>query len=256
MGGTNAIVMIHGMWSRGGCWRGLAGHFVDRGYRVLTPDLPYHDVAPDVPPPEALGSASLLDYADALEQEIRAFDSKAVLVGHSMGGLLAQILAARGLGSKLVCLAPALSAGMFPMHLDPTRVFLTTMLRPGFWRKPHKPSWKTARRHVFNGMPDAEARAEFERYVWESGRALFELAFWYLDRRRAAAVDRRAIASPALVMIGREDRITPIAWARAAARGFDGRARYEEIPGIGHWLLGEPVRHHVAARIERFLARH
>lgn len=248
------IVMIHGMWSRGDCWDRMRGYFEERGHRVLAPTLPFHDIAAGEPPPEGLGAASLLDYTDALEREILAFDRDAILIGHSMGGLLAQKVAARGLGSKLVCLAPAPSSGMFPFLPGPLRAFFRICLQYGFWRKPHLPRWQDARWAVFNGgVSESEARQVFDQYVQESGRALYELAFWYLDGVRAAEVNRDRIRMPVLVAVGARDRITPPAWARAAARGFEGRARYQEFPDYGHWLIGDPAWPKVARRIRRFL---
>jgi len=256
MSETPSIFMIHGMWSTGDCWNRLRAHFEERGHRVATPTLPFHDVPPDADPPAGLGTASLRDYTDALEEEIRDFDRNAVIIGHSMGGLLAQKLAARGYGSKLACLAPAPSAGMFPFLPGPTRAFLRTMFKPGFWKKPHKASWAEARWSVFNGgVPEEEARDEYAKYVHESGRALFELAMWYVDSKRAAAVDRTAIDMPVLILVGEADRITPPAWARAAARGFAGRAAYDELPDYGHWLIGEPAWRDVARRLERFIEK-
>lgn len=249
------IVMIHGMWTTGHCFDRLRAHFEARGHRVLTPTLPFHDIAPDDPPPPGIGTASLIDYADALEEEILAFDRDAILIGHSMGGFLAQKLAARGLGSALVCLAPAPSAGMFPLLPGPTKIFLRTIRRIDFWRQPIKGRWEVARWGIFNaGVPEEEARREFARQVWESGRVLFEFSCWYLDGDRAAAVNRDRIRMPVLIVIGSQDRITPVPWARSAARRFEGRARYQEYPAFGHWLIGEPALPTVIRRIERFLA--
>lgn len=248
------IVMMHGMWSRGDCFDRLRAIFEARGHPVLTPTLPFHDVAPDAPPPAGLGTASLLDYTDALEQAVIDFDREAILLGHSMGGLLAQKVAARGLGSKLICLAPAPSAGMFPLLFGPLRTFFWTTARYGFWRKPHRADWKTARWAVFNGgVPEREAREVHAGYVHESGRALYEIGFWFLDGLRASEVNRDRIRIPALILVGGRDRITPPAWARAAARGFEGRARYQEFPAFGHWLIGEPALGAVSRRIIRFL---
>ncbi|GER07222.1 alpha/beta hydrolase [Iodidimonas muriae] len=254
MSDKTPIVMVHGMWSRGNCWDRLRAYFEERGHRVLAPTLPWHDMSAASPPPAKLGCASLIDYTDALEKEITAFDRDAILIGHSMGGLLVQKLAARGLGSKLICLSPAPSSGMFPFYWGPTRSFLKTTLRPGFWKKPHKASWEQARWSVFNaGVPLEEARAVYADYVWESGRALFELALWYLDGDQAACVNRDRIRIPVLVAVGAQDRITPKEWARSAVRRFEGRARYAEFPDYGHWLIGDPAWPHVAKRIERFL---
>lgn len=251
------VVLTHGMWAKGRCMDRVRAHFEAAGHRVLSPTLPWHDVAPGDAPPAALATASLLDYCDALETEISGAlgteRQDAILIGHSMGGLLAQKLAARGLGGCLVCLAPAPAAGSFPFLPGPTRIFLPAVLRWNFHRKLQQPDWPAARRFVFNGVPEEEARREFAESVPESGRVLFELGFWFLDGENAAAVNRDRIRMPVLIVVGSEDRITPPAWARAAARGFEGRARYQELPGFGHWLIGEPALSHVLARIDRFL---
>lgn len=251
------VVLIHGMWAKGRCLDRVRAHFEARGHPVLSPTLPFHDVAPGSGPDPALATASLLDYCDALETEIadRLGERRheAILIGHSMGGLLAQKLAARGLGGTLICLAPAPAAGSFPFLPGPTRIFLPAVLRWNFWRKIQQPDWPAARRSIFNGVPEAEARREFADAVPESGRVLFELGFWFLDGENAAAVNRDRIRMPVLIVVGSEDRITPPAWARAAARGFEGRARYQELPGFGHWLIGEPALGMMLARIDRFL---
>ncbi len=256
MGESRSVFLIHGMWGKGRYWRRFAERLEAAGYRTLAPDLLHHEIAPDDPPPDALGTLSLVDYLDDLERKMRAFDPRAVIVGHSMGGLLAQQLAARGLGSALVALAPAPSAGMFPLRLKPLKVFGAILARPGWWKRPHKPSWQGVRATVFNaGVPEDEARAEFANYVWDSGRVLFELSNWFLDRRRASAVDRRAIRMPVLIVGGRRDAIVPIGWVRAAARAFEGRAEYAEYPDLGHWLVGEPALETVSARVLDFLER-
>lgn len=250
-----AIVMMHGMFGHGAVWDRVRNHFEARGHRVLTPTLPHHGYSPDAPPHPDLGTQSLMDYTDHLEREIRAFDADAVLFGYSMGGLLAQKIAARGLGSKLVLLGPAPAAGLNPFEPDPTRAFLKTALRPFFWRRPHRPDWKTARWGVFNGgVSEAEAQAAYDAHVWESGRVVFELAFWFLDRRRAARIDYDSIDIPVLILTGSEDRVAPSAWSRAMAQRFKSPSCFEELTGLGHWLLGPPAFGQVAPRIEAFLA--
>ena len=249
-----SVFLIHGMWGKGAYWARFAARLEAAGHRCHAPDLLHHNIAPDDPAPEGLGTLSLTDYLDDLEAKIRAFDERAVIIGHSMGGLLAQQLAARGLGSALVALAPAPSAGMWPIRLKPLKVFGSILMRPGWWRKPHKPSWAGVRATVFNaGVPEDEARREFANYVWDSGRVLFELSNWFLDRRRAAAVNRERIRVPTLIIGGQQDAIVPIAWIRAAARAFRGRAEYEEYPEYGHWLVGEPALETVTRRVLRFL---
>ena len=114
---SQTIVMIHGMFGGSWCWDNYRGFFERKGYRCLTPALRYHDVDPKDEPHPGLGTVSLLDYADDLGRAIRSLGEKPVIIGHSMGGLITQILGSRGLGRSLVLLtsaAPSRDIGRHP----------------------------------------------------------------------------------------------------------------------------------------------
>ena len=85
-----------------------------------------------------LGTTSLLDYAVDLEKEIKTLESPPIIMGHSMGGLLAQILGSRGLAKALVLLSPAAPAGINTLKPSVLRCFITGFTKYGFWRKPLK----------------------------------------------------------------------------------------------------------------------
>ncbi len=127
---ANTVVMIHGMWGSGAYWGNFRGWFESRGYRVVTPTLRHHGGRFEDPPPPGLGTTSLLDYTADLEQEIRALGDEPILIGHSMGGLLAQILASRGLGKALVLLAPASPRGIVALTPSVIRSFWSSRPPP------------------------------------------------------------------------------------------------------------------------------
>lgn len=101
------IVMIHGMWGGGWYWEKFKHYFEEKGYRCHTPTLRYHDMDPKEKPDPGLDTTSLIDYAQDLQKYIQNLDERPLLIGHSMGGLLAQILGTRGLANSLVLLTPA-----------------------------------------------------------------------------------------------------------------------------------------------------
>jgi pimeloyl-ACP methyl ester carboxylesterase len=237
---TGTVFMIHGMWGTAQDWENYRPFFESRGYRCVVPTLPYHDARPGAPPDPRLGAASLLDYADALEREIRQLDEKPVIMGHSMGGLLAQILGARDLASSLVLLAPAAPAGIFALTPSVIRSFWRYPLRLGFWRRPYLPRFREAAWSTLNLLAAQAQRDAYARYVPESGRAIFEIGFWPLCRGQAAMVDASRVTCPVLVIAGGLDRITPASTVRKVAERYRTVSLYREFSGHGHWLLGEP----------------
>ena len=83
---TETIFMIHGMWGRAWYWENYKSFFEAKGYHCITTTLRFHDMDPKETPNPQLGTASLLDYAGDLEEEIRQLGVKPILMGHSMGG--------------------------------------------------------------------------------------------------------------------------------------------------------------------------
>ncbi|MDE2465113.1 MAG: alpha/beta hydrolase [Alphaproteobacteria bacterium] len=245
------VVMIHGAFCGGWVFEGWARRFRDAGYRVFTPDLPYHGALNG-----ALEGAqvSLLDYADDLAALIGRLEDLPVVIGHAMGGLLAQMLAARGKACAAVLLAPAAPWGIWPRRLCEFRQALALLLAGAFWRKRLRPeSWLTAC-GVDRLEPHLRA-ALCGRLVDESGLALFETLYWPFDRSRASWVEARRVVCPILCLSGEEDRIAPPVTVRRIARRYQGRAQYRVLKRASHWLFLEPGSEKLVAHTLVWLAR-
>jgi non-heme chloroperoxidase len=126
------IVMIHGMCCGSWIWGNYKRFFEDKGYTCHTPMLRYHDIHPSDKPDPALGTTSLLDYAQDLEEYIHKLDDKPLLMGHSMGGLLSQLLGARGLASGLILLTPASPSGINALKYSVIKSFWSILTKWGF----------------------------------------------------------------------------------------------------------------------------
>ena len=227
--------MIHGAFCGPWSLDGLKAQFEAAGYSVSAPWLRFHD---ENPPPSALGTTGLRDYTADLEDEVAALGAPPIILGHSMGGLLAQMLAARIETRALVLLAPSAPWGIPPTTLFEIGAAQSLHLQPGYWNQVLEPSRDVALAHSLDKLPKHMRDDVFGRFVSESGRATFEILNWGLDMNRASEVEAHAIDCPVLCLTGSEDRINPpTTVARIAAR-YD--AHHEVFDGMGHWLIGEP----------------
>jgi len=170
-----------------------------------------------------------------------------------MGGLIAQILGSRGLGRSLVLLSPAAPAGISAVTPSVLKSLSTEVLEWGFWRKPVKSTFESTSYSALHLLSDQERRAVYSRYVYECGRAFFEIGFSFLDSKKASSIDAAAVAVPVLLVAGAEDRIVPASVNRKTAHKYRDVATYMEFPRHAHWLVGEPGWERIAGQIHLWL---
>jgi len=244
---ADTIFMIHGMWGGPWYWENYRHLYESEGYRCVIPTLLYHDMDPRGIPDSRLGTTSLLDYADALEQQLKQLNTKPILIGHSMGGLLAQMLGARGLAKALVLLTSASPSGIMALTPSVVRSFWSVQMNWGFWRKPMRQTLNEAAYSMLNLLPVKEQKETYDKFVYESGRAAFEIGYWLLDSKGASKVDESKVTCPVLVIGGAKDRITPASVVRRVAKKYKAvPAAYKEFENHAHWVIGEPGWQEVA----------
>lgn len=229
--------MVHGAFSGGWAWDNFRAFFEARGYRCIAPDLRHHAGAS---PPVALGRTSLLDYLRDLETLIGGLDAAPILMGHSMGGLLCQMLSARGHGARLVLLAPSPPAGIIPSSAFEMLTAFGVFASGAGWGQVLAPDYDAAAAHALSQMPKPLQQAIFARLAPESGTALFEIMCWMLDPLQASRVNARKIACPVLALAGGRDPINTPATVRQIAQCYGARADYHCFPDTGHWQLDGP----------------
>lgn len=232
------VILIHGMWCTGENWKRVAAQMNARGYRCVAPSLPAHDASPDQP--LHVGALSLRDYVDSLEQTARALDDQRppIIIGHSMGGLLAQQLAMRVPPLAMVLLTPAPAAGTLALSSKNIGAVLPWMLGGRFWRNAYKPGFARAQHYAFRGLPPERHRSLYEGMVHESGRVIFEIGMWPLDAARAAAVDVSQIRCPVYVVSAGRDWLTPASVVRKTARRYP-QATLRHYPNRAHWVIDD-----------------
>lgn len=249
------ILLIHGAFVGGWVFERLRGELSRRGWKTHAPDLPFHDSARAGQPPHPdLRRQSLADYRRFLEEEIARLPTKPVLIGHSLGGLLAQQLATKGLARAAILLAPVAPWGVAPRSRLEWAGALGLLLKTGnLWNKTIVADFRLAARYSLDKLPPALQRDSFARMVPESGRVLFETLSWWFDWRAASRVSAHRLQVPLLVIAGCEDKVTPVATCRVVAKLYPGRAIFREVVDMSHFIFGEPKETDVTAMMADWL---
>jgi pimeloyl-ACP methyl ester carboxylesterase len=241
------IVMIHGANEGGWCFDKFSAVFQSLGWTCHAPDLIGHGTrAADAA--KTLVGVGMADYRAELVAFLETVPPKPVILGHSMGGVLAQQLAAQGLARALVLVAPAPRSGILPPTEAEKKLDQDLVGLGAFWKTVINPDFALARIYTLNRVPEAEQRAVFDRFGPESGRAFFELFFWMFDRSGATIVDTGAVSCPVACLVGSDDKIVSPQTAQETARAYP-EAAFWELEGHGHMLLLEPGAEDIARRV-------
>jgi len=252
---AETIFLIHGMWGGPWYWENYQKVFEQHGHRCVAATLPFHDMAPENAPDPRLGTSSLLDYAAAMEQQIRDMGSKPIIVGHSMGGLLAQILGSRGLATALVLLAPASPAGIMGLRISAMKGFLSAQFKWGFWKKPMRQTFAEASYSMLHLCSEKDQQEIYARFVYESGRAACETGYWLFDRHGASRVDESKVTCPMLVIVGAQDRMTPASVVRRVAQKYRAVSNYRQFENHAHWVVAEPGWQEIAECVATWIGQ-
>ena len=242
-----ALLLVHGSHAGAWCWGGFAPYFAARGYDVYALSLRGH--RPN-PPLERLGDVSLADYVEDVLGVLAAIGRDCVLLGHSLGGAVAQRVAAERAPLALVLAAPApMAAVRFRRPPLGARAGLRLLRQlPAILRgRPLWPDRLVNLQGVFNRVPAAEREAMLAALGPESGRALRELM------QPEQRVNLSGAAFPRLVVSGSDDRMLVMAMQRELAAALG--AELIELAGHGHVFMIEPGWQDCARRIADWLAQ-
>jgi pimeloyl-ACP methyl ester carboxylesterase len=261
---SDSIVFIHGAWLASNSWEHFAGFFAERGYATLSPEWPRKqgDVASLRAGSDALAGLGVEEIVDHYAAIIEALDEAPILVGHSFGGLIAQILLGRGLGRAAVAMDPAAPKGIARVPLSSLRAAAPAIAHPSKRHGVVDLDFEQFNFAFTNTWDLADARAAFDRYaVPETGRIFFEdgLANFTLHGPTEVDFDRED-RGPLLITVGEHDHTVPPAVAKANFRKYrnvEATSEFVEFPGRSHLLVAgngwEEVAQYVADWLDRVL---
>jgi pimeloyl-ACP methyl ester carboxylesterase len=245
------VVFVHGAFCGGWAFDAFREPFEAAGFETHAPNLPHHERGADL---EQLAQQGLKDYAHALSHYVRGLRAPPVVIGHSLGGLVAQLAAMHASVAGLVLLAPSAPWGVPPTTLDEHGNHFGLTLLGDYWRRPVPPDYRVARATTLDRLSREEARKAFARFVPESGKAIREAVQWWLDHSMSSQAPVYRIAAPVLGVAGGRDRVNPATTVRRVISRFpEGQAHFHEFPEMSHWLVGEPESPEVARLILQWL---
>jgi pimeloyl-ACP methyl ester carboxylesterase len=199
-------VLIHGAFGGAWCMENFAEFFRRHGWICHTPNLRFHREDPTWEPDPSFAEISIEDYTNDMAEFIEKLDTAPIIFGHSMGGVIAQKLAAKGLARALVLLNSSPVWGVLPSTADERAVATRLMAAGPFWKTVLRLDFELMATYALNTMDSAAQHAVFDRLGPESGRAIFELFFWMFDEGRVTKVDFAKVKCPVLVVSGGKDR--------------------------------------------------
>lgn len=240
------ILLVHGLWVTPRSWHKFQNYYEARGYRVLAPAWPgikgeVEDMQRD---PSSFNGIGIADVLAHYTRIIRSLPELPILIGHSYGGLIAQILLDRGLGVAGVAIDSVPAKGIPILPWSTIEALTPALANPlnyrGTYRFPFARWWR-----VFaNSLSESEARAAYAQYaIAAPGRAIFDAALSNVTPGSPAAVDfKNSVRGPLLFIAGERDVIMPAALNRKNLRKYHSASavtEYKEFPGRSHFIIGE-----------------
>jgi non-heme chloroperoxidase len=230
--GNTPVVFIHGLWLLPSSWANWADFFTQAGYAPLTPDWPDdpETVEEARENPDVLAKKTLEQVADHTTEIIAALGKKPALIGHSTGGLLAQMLAGRGLSAATVAIDPGVFRGVLPLPASVLRGVGPFLVNPLTRGRSITLTFDQFRYGWTNALDEKEAKELYDTFhVAGSGISLVQMGNANLNPWTEAKVNtKNPDRGPLLIIDGEKDHTVP--WAIAQPRRDGDREDAEPGP--------------------------
>ena len=241
--GTTPVVFIHGLWLLPSSWANWADFFEQAGYAPLTPDWPDDPETLEAARanPDVLAKKTLKQVADHTADVIGKLDQKPVVMGHSTGGLVAQMIAGRGRSAATVAIDPGVFRGVLPLPFSVLKGVGPFLVNPRYRGRAITFTFDQFKYGWANALDEDEAKRLYDTYhVAGSGMALAQMGNANFNPRTESKVDtKNPERGPLLIIDGEKDHTVPWAIANAAykrQKHNPGVTEIVKIPNRGHSL--------------------
>ncbi|MFP2924971.1 alpha/beta hydrolase [Pyxidicoccus sp. 3LG] len=240
----DTIVLIHGLWMTPRSWERWAERYKSRGFKVLAPAYPGLEVEVEAlrRDPSPIEKLTIEETVHHYETLIRGLEHPPIIMGHSFGGAITQVLLDRGLGAAGVAIDSVSVKGVLRLPFTTIRATFPVLSNPANRHRAVPFTHEQFRYAFTNTLTEQQSAAVYERYhIPAPGRFVFDGALANFNPHAATKVDfDKEDRAPLLFIAGGEDHIMPAALNKSNARHYNtGVVAYKEFPGRAHYTLGQ-----------------
>ena len=238
-----SVVFITGTFLGNNCWDDWKLYFESKGYKCMAPGWPYKDTAPEElrnrHPDAAIASNRLEALTDYFAAIISALPEKPIMMGHSLGGLIVQLLLQRGLGAAGVAIHSFPPPGVSTFKFSFLRGWWDAMGPFTSGRSSYQMPFKKWKNVIANGMTCEQQKQLYYKYAIPESKLIIRDAF-----RCAAKVNFKNPHAPLLFTSGTQDRMIPAAINYSNYRNYEmshSITDYKEFKGHNHLVFDKPA---------------
>lgn len=236
------IVFIHGLWIHASSWQPWMNFFQQQGYETLNPGWPGD--APSVAEcranPQAIANRGVTEIADSFANTIASLSVPPILIGHSFGGLIVQVLLGRGIAAAGIAIDPAPMKGVWQLPFSALKASFPVLGNPSNFRKSVSLSFNQFRYGFANAVPEEEAKELYNRWTIPApGRPLFQAATASFAGSETKVNTANRTRGPLLITGGEDDHIAPPVLGRASLKKYNSSVitEFKLFDARGHSLI-------------------
>jgi non-heme chloroperoxidase len=260
--GRTPVVFVHGLWLLASSWDSWTALFEEAGYAAVAPGWPGdpESVEQAKANPDLFARQTIAVTADHYAEAIGKLTKKPAVIGHSFGGMLAQIVAGRGLSAATVSISPAPYRGILPLPFSALKVASVALRNPANRKRGVGLTPAEFRYGFGNAVSEDESKQLYDAYsVPGPGSTLFQAATANLNPGTEAKVDtKNPQRGPLLIVSGEKDHTVPWAIANASFKKQhrnEGVTEITSVAGRGHSLTIDGGWREVADTALQFIKR-
>ena len=239
---NKTIVFIHGLWIHTSSWQPWMDFFKQQGYEVLNPGWPGDSatVAECRNNPDPIANRGVTEIADSYAKVIATLAEPPILIGHSFGGLLVQVLLGRGIAAAGIAIDPAPLKGVWQLPPSVLKASFPVLGNPFNLTKAKSLTFEQFNYGFSNAVPEKEARELYEKWTIPAPcRPLFQAAIATFAGSETKVNTDNTTRGPLLITGGEKDNIAPPILGQASAAKYNKAVvtDFKLFEGRGHSLI-------------------